>query len=294
MWRALVVAATLGMAACAGVGDRPGAEPRTDEGAAGGTATSDHPTRYQTTAVVLESDEHGPMLCLGGILESLPPQCGDVPISNWDWEAVGGEESMAGTTWGEYRVVGTYDRTSFTVLETGPPQAQPDDDPGIGTPCPEPAGGWIAPEPERTSEADRSAAIRAAESEPDVSGVWIDYADETPTEEEVAAAEPGYVILNAAFTGDLDRHTMDLRELWGGPLCVIQHERTYEELRTIQKDLEPSADELRIQVLWSSVDVEENVVEVGVVVADPEARAAIDARYGEGSVRIHPALAPLP
>ncbi len=36
----------------------------------------------EATAVVLESGRHGPMLCLGTILESLPPQCGDVRIAN--------------------------------------------------------------------------------------------------------------------------------------------------------------------------------------------------------------------
>jgi hypothetical protein len=25
------------------------------------------------------------MLCLGAMAMSYPPQCGDVPIANWDW-----------------------------------------------------------------------------------------------------------------------------------------------------------------------------------------------------------------
>jgi hypothetical protein len=189
--------------------------------------------------------------------------------------------------------VGTYDGERFTVVATGPPQppAEEKGDP-IDTPCPEPEGGWAAPDPTRASEADRDAARRAAEAEPDFSGLWIDHVEENPDPEKAEAYEPGYVILNVAFTGDVERHTAELRELWGGPLCVVQHERTYEELRTIQKDLEPSADQLDIKVLWSNTSVTENVVEVGVVVIDERSRQAIDQRYGEGAVRVFPALTP--
>ena len=234
------------------------------------------------------------MLCLGGVLQSLPPQCGDVPLSNWDWNEVPGERSMAGTTWGRYHVAGTYDGDSFIVEETGPPRPEdPSADDPIDTPCPEPAGGWTATDPGRTSEEDRQAATRAAGAEPDFSGLWIDYNDPTPTEEEIAEGDPAYVILNVAFTGDVERHTAELRELWGGPLCVVQHERSYAELRDIQNDLEPSADELGIQILWSDVSVIDNVVEVGVVVIDEGSRLALEERYGAGAVRAFPALTPV-
>src|SRR5919108_238757 len=43
---------------------------------------------YEANATVLDNGDDGPMLCLGTILTSLPPQCGDVPIANWDWNAV--------------------------------------------------------------------------------------------------------------------------------------------------------------------------------------------------------------
>jgi hypothetical protein len=177
------------------------------------------------------------MLCLGMTLDSLPPQCGDVPISNWDWEEVPGEETMSGTTWGRYHVVGTYDEESFTVIETGPPQpGPPDDGDPIDTPCPEPAGGWKASDPGRTTEADRQAATRAAEAEPDFAGLWVDYIEDFDPD---ATEDPGTegMILNVAFTGDIQRHTAEIGELWGGPLCVVEHSRTEAELHRIQKDL---------------------------------------------------------
>ena len=51
---------------------------------------------YTVTTTVLESPEHGPQLCLGGVAESLPPQCGGPDIVGWDWESVAGEESELG------------------------------------------------------------------------------------------------------------------------------------------------------------------------------------------------------
>lgn len=56
-------------------------------------------------------------LCLGAIMESYPPQCSGVPITNWTWDGVEGFESSGDVTWGSYAVQGTYDGESFTVTE---------------------------------------------------------------------------------------------------------------------------------------------------------------------------------
>jgi hypothetical protein len=285
--RRFVLLPALGvLVACGGLGSPPDRPPPRAEPAG--------EQRYEATAIVLESEEHGPMLCVGMILDSLPIQCGDIPISNWSWEEVPGEEALSGTTWGRYHLVGTYDGETFSVIETGPPQPQPPDggDP-IDTPCPEPEGGWVAADPGRTTEADRQAATKAAGAEPDFAGLWVDYVDDFDPN---ATEDPGTegMILNVAFTGDIDRHTAELRQVWGGPLCVVQHTRTEAELHRIQKDLEPSADEIGIQVLWSSTAVVDNVIEVGVVAIDPQTRLELDQRYGEGAVRVFPALHPVP
>jgi hypothetical protein len=285
MRRFLLLPGLVALVACGGVGDPADRPPP--------RAEPDGEDRYEATAIVLESEEHGPMLCLGMILESLPIQCGDVPISNWSWDEVDGEETRSGTTWGRYHVIGRYDGETFTVLETASPRPQPPDDGDpIDTPCPEPEGGWVATDPTRTTEADRQAASQAASAEPDFAGLWVDYVEEPDPE---ATEDPGTegLILNVAFTGDIERHRAEIGRAWGGPLCVVQHTRTEAELRRIQKDLEPSADEIGIQVLWSSAAVVENVVEVGVVAIDPQARAELDDRYGEGAVRVFPALHPV-
>jgi len=56
-------------------------------------------------------------LCLGAIMESYPPQCSGVPITNWTWDGVDGSESSGEVTWGTYAVQGTYDGEAFTVTE---------------------------------------------------------------------------------------------------------------------------------------------------------------------------------
>src|SRR5829696_1122227 len=75
--------------------------------AAGGTATSGG-ERYAVSATVLESPDHGPQLC-SSVMESYPPQCGGggPDVVGFDWAE--GEESASGTTWGAFRVVGTWD-----------------------------------------------------------------------------------------------------------------------------------------------------------------------------------------
>lgn len=247
------------------------------------------PGRYEADGTVLESPDHGAELCLGGIADSFPPQCSGLPIPNWDWSNVEGEESASGTTWGTFHVVGTYDGTAFTVLEVGayePPASVSVD---FTAPCPEPVGGWVAVDPARATDADLRTLMHAAEGEPDSAGFWIDYVDE-PSER----TPDGGIIAIAAFTGDLGRHELDLRELWGGPLCVTQHERTQAELNRIQEELGGEVGEsLGLQTTWSSANVVDNLVEVGVVVAGDEVVAAVEERYGAGAVLLVPALEPV-
>ncbi len=226
-------------------------------------------------------------LCLGGIMESLPPQCDGPAITNWSWDEASDEESASGTTWGTYQITGTYDGQSFTVTEPpGPPVMSDEDDTDFTAPCDEPDGGWVAPEPSMTTEDDRNETMQAARREPDYAESWIDYIDDPSTEEE--AIEADYILV-MAFTGDLERHETIVRATWGGPLCLVQHERSFKELREIQDEL----GEFGFETLWSDVDVISNTVGVGVVVATPEMLAELEERYGAGTVEVDSALRPL-
>lgn len=58
-------------------------------------------------------------LCLGAIMESSPPQCEGLPLTDWSWEGVDGYESSGETTWGSYAVYGAFDGERLTI--TDPP-----------------------------------------------------------------------------------------------------------------------------------------------------------------------------
>jgi hypothetical protein len=242
---------------------------------------------YEANATVLEDRTRGPMLCLGGVLLSLPPQCGDVPIAGWDWQAVEGEETAGGTTWGNYHVVGRYDGETFTVTDVGPSEnRRAETDADFATPCPEPPGGWTGLD--QATQNDDAQAHAYARSQPDYVTSWVTHLDP-------AQLEFGPVIVNVIFTGDAERHEAEIKKVWDGPLCVIERDvPTARELARIRKEVEAGLDALGLRMLWSQGPGVEPVVEIGVIVdVEGTAQAALDARYGPGVIRLIPALRPV-
>lgn len=129
-----------------------------------------------------------------------------------------------------------------------------------------------------------------AEDQADFAGSWIDYLADDPSPE-----DPGPYVFNVAFTGDPVSPEDDLRSVWGGPLCIVQFERTEMDLRRIQEALSgPGVEDFGSQVLWSATNVMRNQVEIGVVTSDDEALAVLDAAFGSGAVSVIPALRPIP
>jgi hypothetical protein len=258
---------------------------------------------YEADLTVLEQrgessfPTHGPMLCLGAMALSYPPQCGDVPIANWDWDAVEGEETTSDASWGQYHVVGTYDGETFTVTEVGPYMNDP---PQFGSeidfssPCPEPAGGWVLPDPKQALQQNASGANAYAQRQPDLVTSWVTHFDPSdPGDTGFDEFDP--VIFNAVFTGDVERHEAEIRKRWPGPLCVVEGEGpTKRELSRIRTQAEAYvAGELRLRMLGSSCCGVEPVIEIEVV-ADPEGagQAGLDARW-PGLVRLLPVLRPV-
>jgi hypothetical protein len=276
-----------GEQAAVGVSTSPSEEPPMTT-----TQPADPAQLYEADAMVLEADD-GPMLCLGAVLLSLPPQCGDLPITNWNWDAVEGEEFRAGVTWGNFHVVGRLGGEAFTVTETGPydPGGQEfGSNPDFKAPCPEPDGGWVVPDPTHNTQEETRRAHAYARAQPDYVISWNDHLDD-----ELQEFSP--VVLVAVFTGDAKRHEAEIREVWDGPLCVVQQEgHTEKELAAIRKEAERwLQDELSLRMLWSQEGpLGRGVAEVGVVV-DPggAGQAALDERYGPGMVRLFPALRPV-
>ena len=258
---------------------------------------------YEADGTVLEDSSHGPELCLGGVALSLP-QCGGVPLANWDWDAVDGAQRGSGTTWGEFHVVGTYADGVLTVTDVGP--LRPGDlGAGSGTArsfttsCPEPAGGWPAAVPSVSMEEDFGAGSAVAQARPDHVALWVDYAGGLTGEEVDQAMVDGTPIakiMNVVVTGDVAETEAAIRKVWRGPLCVVQHEGpTQKELQAIRAEAETfMQEELGLEVTWSQEGDVGLAAEVGVVIdVGGAGQAALDERYGPGTVKLFPGLRPV-
>jgi hypothetical protein len=281
--------------------------------------------RHQATATVLQRRDREPQLCLTAFATAgLVPACRGLPIPNWRWDQVPGEQAANGTIWGRYQLtglvhyrdvrpdrhqgsrglgnaqaplVGSYDGASFTVTRAAlaPPERQPSHqeqfkhEPKPG--CPEPAGGWAVPDPARRSDRYLEPVTRMARARPGFAGLWLSYL--APMGDNVAE-DPGEFVLNVAFTGDLARHEAELRPRWGGRLCVTRQQRSHRQLVRIQRDLHGEAgSDLGLWVLGSGIRESANAVTLEVVVLEERAREALEARYGAGAVQVTAVLTPV-
>ena len=247
--------------------------------------------RYWTRATVAETAGQEPSLCLGASTATGPPRCDDVPIVNWEWARVEGEQRSGGSTWGEYEVVGTYDGEVFTLTEA-PRAPDPTDDPAllhprdevdpehVATPCPEPEAGWPVAAPADRTVAARQRFEEAVGQLPDVAGVW--YGVDAETE------GAGTGVYTVAFTRDAAGHEAEVRALWSGAVCVVEADRTAEQLDRVLASLAEDAEELGL--LTVDVVDGEDVVRLEVVRVDDRLRRELDDRYGAGTVVVTGAL----
>jgi hypothetical protein len=282
---ALPAAGLLALAGCAEADADPAAEP----------GASDQQQRYEVAATVLESPEHGPQLC-GAVEDSLPPQCGGPDIVGWDWETVEAE-SVHGTTWGGYVLVGTWDGERFTltepaVVDDGSRAPDPDEEDPFASPCPAPDGGWQPVDPATATDGALEEALARAATAPDYAGAWLDQsymADVDESDIEELGNDPTRLVLNLQFTGDLAEREQWIREVWGGALCVTGADHTEAELRDIQQRVHEDLPDVQS----SGVDVAANVVTAQVFVATPELQQQVDDAYGEGTVVLDGWLRPV-
>jgi hypothetical protein len=290
-----VLVASTSLAGCATQAQNANpAQPGTaaDSGEAAPVPLPTGPGPYRASGTVLESREHGPMLCMM-VATSYPPQCGDVELVGWDWDLVDDEESASGTTWGgPYEVTGTWDGERLTLTE--PPRTATDGSalsPDFATPCPEPAGGWTVLDPAKTTDQTLNAAIEAARARPDFAGVWLDQPIRAAQSETAPDNDPTNLVLNVRVTGDVAQSEQDLRQIWGGALCVSLAARSQAELTTIQSEI--SAHSTGIRMLYSSLDETTGIIEVGVVIDDGRLQAYYNERYGVGVVTVTSWLRPV-
>ncbi|HVF75259.1 MAG TPA: hypothetical protein VM938_09430 [Acidimicrobiales bacterium] len=229
---------------------------------------------YEAAAMVLEAEGHGPVLCLGPILASLPPGCGGPPVRNWHWAKAPQKETQAGVTWADVNLRGTWDGHAFTVT------AVLDHPPAAGTPS---SGASSFPPACPTPEAiDPTASFEewgdpGLQSDPDVAALWVTY-------------EPRAVNV-VVRPGAGARVKEDIRRTFPGPLCLVERDqKSRTELRTIQHRL---TERLGSQFLSGAVDEVRGQVVVEVIVADPARQAELDREFSAGVVRLTGRLQPV-
>lgn len=290
---AVVLAVLLALPACGA----PVGEARPSGGPTAAPAADPHTADlYEGNAMVLETTEAGPMLCLGVVRTSLPPQCGDVAITNWDWSAVDGEETSGDVIWSEERfhVVGTFDGTSFTLTQPpGPADPRLDSDPYAGDEepaCPEPTGGWTGPDPQRGGQERAGAGLATVKEEPTYAGGWLYWPEEPRTEEDALRFQP---VLTVAFTDDPARYEAQIRGAWGGPLCLTRFEKTERELHRIQREVFDDAEELGLRIMSGGADIRNNRVTFDALTVSAEQIAILEERYGADTIYISAALRPV-
>lgn len=302
MGRGIVLTLVLG-AALTGCGD---ATSRATPSPAAASPTAPLPAEgaVRTSTTVLD-DGDGPVMCLGDMAFSLPPQCDGPGVAAWEWAEHPEHESASGARWGRFDLVGTWDGATMTPTEVSAAaplevSAGPIGDYPFTTRCEEPDGGWVGGDPATTTNAAKGDANRVAETLPDYGIVWGDQSinphwdewqgHEGPPSLELQQAmnDPAYTILNVGVTDDLARAEAALREVWGGPLCVYRLDNTFAELRRIAGELGDLPGNLGAQ--FGTVS---NRVELRVIHDDGSIRAWADEEYGEGVVDVTAALEPV-
>lgn len=295
-----VCAAAVVVLLLAGCATRPAADPV--------PSASDSTARQLLTTpagVTVLDDGSGPQLCLGAIAESLPPQCGGAEVVGWDWtDWTGSYEQVAGVRWGQFTLTGTYDAdgVAFTP-ETVTPWLPGDEPEGEGaadfdfsTPCTAPDGGWRVLDPLSTTDATMDRVLERAAALDGYAIAWVDRsrvpsagANASPEEQLAETAPfPELTIINVKVVGGVPAAEAELREIWGGMLCVTAAERTEAELQAIADEIMATLPQRDLQMVV--VDGMAGTVDVCVIHDDGVLQQRMDDAYGRGLVTVSSAL----
>lgn len=227
--------------------------------------------RYEISATVLEDEEHGPEVCIGEVAASYPPQCGGPEAVGWDWSTVDGEETFAGVTWGEYRLVGTFDGERFTPTEPpGPPVPREEASDRPPPACDDPTGDAAG---DTAGDAD---VLGFDESSiPGLVALWVSPAD--------GGRDGPFTVSVLVRPGGAAAAEAVVRRTWSGPLCVVERDLPSQaELRAFLLEVLDEADRSPLGTVYvGSADERRGVVVLEVAVADEVTRAWAAERWGD-------------
>lgn len=216
--------------------------------------------------------------CFASGMGSSPPACGGVAITNWVWPGTVGVDHNQGVRWGDYRLVGTFDdeHQAFTLTEMPVParQVPTSERPRRGRryfrpSCPEPPGGWFDPKATRNGTLSAGRLKSLARQAPD----FVDLS---------VSQRRGPDAWTVAFTGDLERHRAELRQVWGGGLCVVRKPVDANTLDAWRQRMEVELEAGHLagdHVLEMGADPDDGTIHVGVWWAPPGTAERLSARY---------------
>lgn len=222
-------------------------------------------------------------ICIGGVAESLPPQCSGPSLAGeFSWDQVE-SRSQSGVTWTDegYYAVGHYtpgEAYGGTITLTRPVSADPPED---FTPPEAESSGFpqVCDDPTAdVPDIDQSARTAGPDG----------FEEEQALQERLQTLE-GYVtswvsdggpLMNVVVNSDPEAARAALREVFTGPLCVVQRDLPSEqELLAAQEAL--NAEHQELQLLSSGSGGVTGLLEVHVTIAD---QATVD--------RIHELVSP--
>lgn len=237
--------------------------------------------------VTVTDDGSGARLCFsdvtwGGGLPT-PLVCDDAAVAGWDWDRFGGElTEEQGVRMGTYRLVGTFDGSTFTVEEA----TQPEPEPHVfdfEIQCPAPEGGWQVTDSSRVTRDDLHRATSVAQGLDDFATVAVSTPDGEP-----GPRDPAATVVSVYVAGDPAVAEAAVREAWSGMLCVVRVERTEKELLALQQatlDLPGFVE--------SGAGSPSNQLELTVFHDDGRIQQWVDDRHGEGAVAVESVLLPV-
>lgn len=286
--RLLLAAIALALIAAACSADAGGgpAEPADPPATTAPDAPSPFPTtpapdrRYATVTAIIEYGDV-PVACVGGVAASLPPQCGGLDLIGFEWADVAFQEAsgvrFTNATYLEGRFI---DADQFEVAmardatDADRPTGREFD---FSSPCDPPEGGWAVVDASLVDENAIGRVQAYMDGTGDLSALWV-----TQPPSEVEVMDPANTILNVAVLANAEQHEAAIRELYGGPLCVVVRSTSADRLRAIQDDLTDEMQALGFHYIGA--DELNGVVSVGVLVLDPVLEAELADRFGAGVI----------
>ncbi|MDO5535577.1 MAG: hypothetical protein Q4F65_13130 [Propionibacteriaceae bacterium] len=279
--RAVAALAVVPLVACSGpTAATPGSPGSTGSPNAGTPAAS-----HMTTGVFFETDTEPLYLCVGGLAQSLPPQCGGakVPVANMAWPDLPTGQEVSEVRFTDLlEVRGDWDGTTFRVTTVEPWTPPAPEAPDFGQACADPQGTPL------TDHEVLGQVAEAAEALPGLQSSWVSFPDGQPDPE---TEEMGAAVFNVLVTGDAAEAERTLRDQvdtaeqsWA--LCVAHADGPDRaELRAAQQRLH---EKLPGTALVSGPRVREGRTSLGVTLLEdtPELRQQVEDAVG-------PEVAPL-